>query len=273
MERRCRHLNEGGFMTTKKAKNEPQYDVTRETLETVPQRALAFLRAVGTSRIIRAALLGRGYTADDHREGWKYLHACAGFSEDPEEMDAEEPVVRDAIAELDAWDEPGFRIVRATLERRFPEQAEFVMKGLKPATGAAAVLSVERLLDRLDALESSPDRKDSRKEDRAALDVLGRRGIDDTKRKQLRQLVMTAKSVAPLARVDPAIAMQEDAARLEALGNLYAWYREWAEVARATIKRRDHLIRLGLASRRSPSEAKDTEGDEDDAPRARPSEG
>lgn len=165
--------------------------------------------------------------------------------------------MRDAIAELDAWDEPGFRIVRATLERRFPEQAEFVMKGLKPAEGAASVLSVERLLERLDALENGESRKDSRKEDRAALEVLARRGVDDATRKHLRELVAKAKSVAPVVQVDPKLAEQEDAARVEALGNLYAWHREWAEVARATIKRRDHLIRLGLASRRAPGDGKE----------------
>jgi hypothetical protein len=260
-------------MTSKKTKSEPHHDVSRDTLETVPQRALTFLRAVGTSRSIRAALLSRGYSSDDHYEGWKYLHACAGFSEDASDMDdAEEPVVRDAIAELDGWDESGLRIVRATLERRFPDQAEFVLKGLKPATGAAAVLSVERLLERLDALESAPERKDSRKQDLAALEVLGKRGIDEAKRKRLRELVATAKSVTPIVQVDPKIAEQEEATRLEALSNLYAWYREWAEVARATIKRRDHLIRLGLASRRAPGEGKENEGDAEPVPAGQPSD-
>ncbi len=257
-------------MASKKTKNEPHHDVSRETLETVPTRSLAFLRAVGTTRPIRAALLGRGYSAEDHQEGWRYLHACAGFSEDSGEMDAEEPTVRDAIAELDGWDESGFRIVRATLERRFPDQAEFVLKGLKPATGAAAVLSVERLLERLDALESAPERKDSRKEDLAALEVLAKRGIDEAKRKRLRELVTTAKSVAPIVQVDPKIAEQEEAARLEALSNLYAWYREWTEVARATIKRRDHLIRLGLASRRTGGEGKEPEDEVEPNPAAPP---
>jgi len=244
-------------VSTKKTKTEPKYDVTLETLETAPHRALAFLRAVGTSRAIRAAMFGRGYTAEDHREGWKYLHTCAGFIEEADEL-TEEPSIREAIEELDAWDEPAFRIVRATLERRFPEQAAFVMNGLKPATGAAAVLSVERLLDRLDALERSPERKASRTEDEAALATLRQRGIDDAKRKRMRELVSTAKSVVPLVQVDPQAVAQEDAARREALNNLYAWYREWTEVARATIKRRDYLIRLGLASRRAPSDGKDT---------------
>ena len=41
------------------------------------------------------------------------------------------------------------------LKRRFPEQAEFVFRGLAPATGAAAVLSVATLLERIEALASA----------------------------------------------------------------------------------------------------------------------
>jgi hypothetical protein len=61
--------------------------------------------------------------------------------------------VRDAIAEIDAWDEDGFRIVRAALGRLHPEQAKTVLAGLSLSTGAAAVLGVETLFDRLDASE------------------------------------------------------------------------------------------------------------------------
>ena len=37
----------------------------------------------------------------------------------------------------------------------------------------------------------------------------------------------------------------------EALLELHGWYQEWAETARAEITRRDYLIRLGLAQRRT----------------------
>jgi hypothetical protein len=38
----------------------------------------------------------------------------------------------------------------------------------------------------------------------------------------------------------------------QALLGLRNWYTEWAELARLVVKRRDHLIGLGLAERRSP---------------------
>ena len=75
----------------------------------------------------------------------------------------------EATAEIDGWDEPNFRILRATLKRKFPEQAAFVFDNLAASTGAASVLGVTRLLDRLDELESGDARKKTRKQDHAAL--------------------------------------------------------------------------------------------------------
>jgi hypothetical protein len=40
--------------------------------------------------------------------------------------------------------------------------------------------------------------------------------------------------------------------RREALAKLRAWFDEWAATARAVIKKRSYLIRLGLAARKSP---------------------
>lgn len=37
--------------------------------------------------------------------------------------------------------------------------------------------------------------------------------------------------------------------------DLYRWYAEWREVAKADIKRRDHLIQLGVAQRKAPKKA------------------
>ncbi|KYG08548.1 hypothetical protein BE21_23090 [Sorangium cellulosum] len=44
--------------------------------------------------------------------------------------------------------------------------------------------------------------------------------------------------------------------RLDALEKSHAWYREWSETARAFIKRRDFLVRLGLAHRKAKAKVK-----------------
>ena len=38
---------------------------------------------------------------------------------------------------------------------------------------------------------------------------------------------------------------------LKALGALRVWYVDWSEMARSVVKRREYLIQLGLAKRKS----------------------
>ncbi len=231
---------------------ELNHDVSRETLEATPARALALLRAVGTSKAIRALLAAKGYSEADHQEGWSLLHRVSGLTDGGAEPGTD-VAVRDALNELDNWDEDGFRLVRAALTRRHPAQAAFVLDGLAPATGAASVLSVEHLLDRLDALASSPDRQSTREADRAALATLEQRGLGAAERTRLRGLVRAAQAASP---VDPADAASGEAAEktyLADLGALRGWFVEWAELARVAVKRKDYLIRLGLAKRKAPT--------------------
>ncbi len=229
-------------------------DVTRQTLEETPVRALAFLRGAGTWRSIRRALATRGYTSAEHDLGWKLLLRC---STQPQAGTATaDEAVRDAIAELDATDEPLFRATAAALDRLHPEQGAFVFADLAPATGAAAVVSMATFLDRLDALEASPERKATRAADRAALATLATRGLTADERARLRALVDVAMNVDAAEDDDGAAT---DVARTEDLGALRKWHLDWAATARAVIKRRDELVRLGLAQRRR--RAKDAPAD------------
>lgn len=169
--------------------------------------------------------------------------------------------VRDAMNELDNWHEDGFRLVRAALTRKHAAAAAFVLGGLAPATGAAAVLSVKNLLDRLDVLEGSPDRQATREADHAALATLERRGLGTAERKRLRGLVQKAQAASA---VDPTDASADEAAKqsyLADLAALRAWFLEWADTARVAVKRKDYLIRLGLAKRKAPEKPGDAEPD------------
>lgn len=228
--------------------------VGRETLEETPTRVIKFLRAVGTSIPIRGALAARGYAEDDHQEGWTLLHGASGYVPASALVSEIDVGVRDAIRDLDAWDEDGFRVVRATLERRFPDQAKQVLEGLAASTGPTAVLGVKTLLDRLDGLEKS-----KHKDDHAAIALLAKRGVDKDERERLRALVEKAETPATSAGDDGATAAARaasaarDEQRVAALASLRAWYEEWSEIARAAVKRRDHLILLGLAKRKAPS--------------------
>jgi hypothetical protein len=239
---------------------------SRQVLEETPGRVLSFLRTVGTFVPVAAILASRGYTSADHQEGWALLHQVSGY-ERPPSPGTQIKEVSDAIAELDAWDEPNFRIIEAALLHHYAEQAGFVFRDLAPATGAGAVLTVKTLLDRLDALENSPDRVATRDADHAALQHLAKRGYTLEEQKRLRALIKTAERGAepadlPTGPVIPGGGAAGDAARRGDLEKLRAWYVEWSETARAVIKRRDYLIRLGLAKRKvaKKSKGKDTGG-------------
>ncbi len=235
-------------------------ELARSTLDATYGRASTFLRGVGTTEAIRSRLATRGYDQREHDRGWTLLHAAAGYQlrGDGAKTPAVDAGVAQAIAELDAWDEPNLRIVRAALTRLHPEAAAFVLDGIEPATGVSAVLGVKALLDRLDALQKAPERKATREEDKAALETLARRGIDANERARLRALVARAEDYIGLDQggESKAARQERDAKNTQALKDLRAWYEDWAEMARVLITRRDHLIRLGLAKRKMKSAAK-----------------
>jgi hypothetical protein len=216
---------------------------SRQVLEETAARTLKFLRAAGTTRTISLILATRGYTTAVHHDGWHRLHKVSGFDESGAIGVDENPAVRDAVAAIDAWDEPNFRIAHATLAMTFPEQdAALFAGGLTPAVGVGAILTVKTFLDRVDTLERGT------KADKAAVARLAERGIDKNERKRLRALLATAEStvnVGPHVEGESLTDTKQDD-----LVALYAWFSEWSEVARIVIKRRDHLIALGLASRK-----------------------
>jgi hypothetical protein len=221
---------------------------SRTVLEETPARVLTFLRALGTSIPVRAKLASAGYTPADHTEGWNLLHKVSGYMPD-EGSSEEDPRVQNAIAELDAWDERGFRRAHAALARLHPDQDRFVFNGLTPAQGPEAVLRVALFLDRLDALEQGTSRKGTRDADRAALATLAARGFGPEERARLREVVNVAHA-SPVPSEAAVNAAKMAVARGQALVDLRRWFDDWSETARAVVTRRDHQIRLGIAHRK-----------------------
>lgn len=222
-------------------------------LAELPGKALKFVGAASTSRPIRALLASRGYTQAVHQRGWELTLSAAGYRGEPIALDS--PEARKAIVMIDEWDEPTFKIAGAALAGDFPDQYDFVFDNLEPQTGVAAVVSVTTFLNRLDALQAgSPARAATHSVDLAALEKLATRGITAAERQRMRDLLETARG--PSAAEPAAAAVPADLAALkQARLDLYRWYAEWREIAKALIKRRDYLVALGLASRK-PREKK-----------------
>ena len=224
---------------------------SRQTLDEVPKRVFTFVIGVVEVPAVATILGAKGYNDAEHAYAWSRLTrlAVVGPRIAPEVYDRK---VRDAIVELDAWDEPNFAVIKAALQRLHPDQAAFVFEGLEPKQGPESVVGISTLLDRLDALQDAPDRVSTRPADHAALATLATRGYTSEERARVRALVNLTKTVV----VAPPISNEE---RSTITLELYAWFNDWATTARSVITRRDHLIRLGLAKRRK-SNPKDQAG-------------
>lgn len=224
--------------------------VSRQTLDNTPTRALAFLRAVGTDPKIHSALAAVGFTDKDVERGWALVRAVFGASQ-PAAPFVHNPVAS-AMEQLEAWNGPGFLRARAALRHLHPEQETFVFDGLVVGQGTEAVLAVATFLDRCARLESGKDRKATHKADLAAIQTLESRGVTKSERKRLAEMVSIVETqAAPLPELEPAPVATRDAAIMQ----LRAWLLDWTDTARAVIKRRDQLIRLGIGKRRSKKTA------------------
>lgn len=194
--------------------------------------------------------MAAGYSAKVHELGWRLLHLVSGYAPEKQDLSLDKQT-REAINELDRWDEQGFRRIHAALSHLHPAQDEHVFKDLKPSEGMESVLGVSLLLDRLDELENGKAREATREADHAALATLAERGITPDERKRLRELVKKAQAVNPVVPISEAGRKQYE----ENLVALRGWYDDWSETARAVITRRDHLISLGLAKRKKKEKA------------------
>jgi len=154
---------------------------------------------------------------------------------------------KEYLADLDDWENAWFPVVSATLERHYPALHATIFKNLSQTSGAEVIVSVGTLLDRLDTMKASEAGK-------KADALLVTRGLTTEVRAQASKLIDTIKQTEEtvLPEIDPASKAEQE----KALDKVWAWYREWSQIARTVIKRGDVLIRLGLRQpNRGSSEA------------------
>ena len=206
---------------------------SQRTLLATSERAFAFLRGVSTNGAIRELLERHGFSDADQQEGVRLLHVASGFERAvAPKRNRDDEAARAALAEIDAVDEKVHRIGRASLARRHPEQATFLFEGLAPKRGPEAVLGMRQLLDRMARLASGEGRPaEVRDADRAALALLGSRGVDDAERARLSSLCDLALRAAPTNPAERALAESIAKERQDALVALRAWFEEWPSLA------------------------------------------
>ena len=224
----------------------------RTTAELALQRAMLFLRTVGTDPAIRTQLQKVGFELADLQQGWALvLKACSAPQASTQRFTPEAGPVGEATQQIEAWQSTMFLRAHAAMRRLHPAQDAFVFEGLASGTGSASVVAVSVFLKRLDGLESSPDRKSTRKADHAAMATLERRGVTKEERKRAKDLVhLVENTAAPEVIEVPPPPTDE---RMAALTEVYEWVQDWSDCARSIITRRDQLLRLGIGKRKARS--------------------
>lgn len=240
----------------------------KRQLDQAPARVTRFMSAITAVPAIGRPLAQIGLNDAEMAEGRRLLMAALGDlpAQRLQGTDAiSAAAARVALNELDQSDEALVTRVRAALTHHHPALATLVLQDLKAGTGIAAVKAVTTLVARIRALP------DEGEEGRAARALLARRGFTDAELDRLDGLVKTALGDASLdaAQLEAAATeaelaeqAQAEAARQAVLVDLDAWWRDWSQSARAVIRRRDHLIRLGLLKRRRKRPDDDDDDDE-----------
>ena len=213
---------------------------SRQTLDRLPVRALAFLRGMGTSGEARAAAATRGYTKAIHEAGWKLLDAACARYDVPVPPPVEDPNSRNALAfaAIDAFDRTTLRLLLRMMKKRAPATAKTF------AAREPSYLRVLRLVRVLDDYDKPETRSEA--EAQTVLRLANDHGVTGAVRTQLKKHLATHD---PPERprhtpIDPRL-------RQTALDELYLWLDESSGVARLAIgKRSDLLGRLGLVHRK-----------------------
>lgn len=227
------------------------FGVSLDTLERMPERTLRFLRAVGTNLAIFHALVHRGYSPLIHAQAWNLLQSTGAIDVSGEPTGDYDPKVAGAVAEADQMDDIWIRVIRVSWKHDYPDQLDFVLQGIEPAEGMGAVLNMAQMTGRLSAMETSPERTGTRDQDTKALSLLAERGIGPSERAAAAALIETAMSTPQGVPRSPEELAAADEAYVRALGELRKWYELWSEMARIEVTRRDRLIQLGLAHRKT----------------------
>ena len=225
------------------------------------KRGTRYFHGVTTVPAIANVLAGRGYTDAEHQQGLGYLAKMLGFRSPSPVMVPTSSIY--ARGKLDEWDGPNIAIARAALTHRFPDQATYVVGDLTNQAGYEAVLNVITFLERVTALRdgTDPNRAGTRDADKAAVALLGQRNVfTPTIEAELRGLVAEATATAPQSPQVEVIGIDD---YNQATLAFHEWLADWRETARAVITRRDYLIRLGLAQRRSSKAMVEDVDDED----------
>jgi len=224
----------------------------RQRIERNIDQGRRFLGAVSRFGDIREALEKMGYSETEHQLGWMLLFLVMGW-QPPWQAPTLPPETpqKKAIRELTRWVEAYLPLAKLALAGKYPEYGRYLFERVKYEGRHTVVAVIVALLSEVRILREGtrPNREAVGETERAAIALLEERGILGPEiEARLQALADQAMELAP--PTPPGTVLSEEA-YLDYVEQFQKWLREWRKIARLCITDRRHLIRLGLARRRS----------------------
>lgn len=199
---------------------------------------------------VRAYLTPRGFTADKWQEAWTLIQRSIALRMG---KPIQSPLQLERLVTLEREWMP---LVIVTLDTHYPDLHAELFGRYQRVTGAALIPLMAQVLSVLEGLAQSEDPRR-----RAARALLAQRGFTAEVAAELAALVASARELD----ASPVVAEQTIE---EADQAMWAFYVEWSRIARAVIKDKALLRRLGF--RRTRRGAAPEEDLEDPVPPAPP---
>ena len=229
------------------AKRKPATKLTNRQITRDLISGAKFLEGVGTVIPIRRSLISVGYTNLEHKYGWdRYLFLMGHTWEiSPQPKEPDNP-----FDEIEKWVKINFQLAKAALKRLYPDQKEYIFTPYQSSNAKdfgpffAFLRCIKQLREGTD-----PRREEYRKEDQEAVKILENRNIISPEiEEKLWDLIERVNALNSVP--DDAINIKETEEYQQNGMEFHKWLRDWKTTARIVIKRRDYLIRLGIATRR-----------------------
>jgi len=242
---------------------------TDQVLNESPEKTTKFMFGVNSMPDVRERLRAVGFTTEAFAHGRALLSEVLGMELGGEFKAPPRSPAREALAQVDLWDEPTYARIVAVARHYHPEVEQYLFHDVAAARGVASVNGAAIILKRLDALEkgSDPERLSTRDADRDFIGKLAERGLSKSERQRVQGLVdQVFADPEPPAPKTPGVDVETRRAKLS---ELKAWLDDWVAMAKTVVPNRSQRIRLGIAQRKVRAveeEVADTESDALDKP-------
>jgi hypothetical protein len=205
---------------------------------------------------IAELLIPRGLTNEVIQDGWQLFNRATELRMNvmAQPMTGASP---NLVKELDTFENRYLALTKAVLARHYPAESDLLFNGLGRAEGRAVTYTVDFFLRRLDAMDKGEAPFEARGPEVRAF--LRTRGLSDAIVAEGTSLVTALQSIG--TREAPSTSAQELLAAEEAM---WGFYREWAVVARLTIKDGRLLRQLGFKKRSYVYDAELVEEEEEE---------